>query len=489
MHNLIYADASTSKRRVFVEHADNTRLVFRDGDRIYLFTAGDGIAPDGFSTDARMGLWSEERIALVQATRLAFGETTLWQSDRPVDVELDLVEGSISLDKDALRTAIQKLRKSNTAITHAEPDPAPQLKTRETPVDFEVTASLITQAGTKAAVALGSRSQCVAYSVDVDGEVRPAWTTVSDGRVNAIAKMTGPSGETRTVFGTQNGELVAVGPDGGVCWRSRIEALNPIEARIVSLVAGDVDSDGVDELFVGTERWYVHAFGATGRPRWKKPAYARQMMSLALGDLSGNGADDLLIGTSYYTLNAYDAQGRILFAHSAEPMFQRVIVADLDGDRRSEAVAANVNNITVLDVDRTKLKPVEYRKGMNPPRAARSVRFRFDAGDPVHALAVSGLDNNRERTIVAGAESGFIFQLDRHGKPKRLVDVGDAVLCLATDDEQIVAGLRNGEVRAFDQKLSVRGVGRLSHEIKAISLDRHGILCVTKRSIGWLGWN
>lgn len=490
LHNLIYAGASKAKRRVFVERADNDRLVFRDGERVHLFAAGAGIAPDGFSTDARMGLWSEERIALAQATRLTFGETVLWRSDKAIDVEFDLGQGTLPLDQDALRAAIDKLRESApTTIAQTEQNPVPRLKTVETPLDFEVTASLINQAGAKANAILGSRSHCAAYSVDVHGKVRPAWTVAGDGRVNAISKMTGPSGESLTVFGTQKGELVAVGPDGGIRWRGRIEALNAIESRIVSLAAGDVDSDGVDELFVGTARWYVHAFDASGQTKWKQPVYARQMMSLALGDLSGDGTDELLIGTSYYTLNAYNALGKILFAHTAEPMFQRVLAADLDGDRRAEAVAANVNNITVLDVDRAKLKPVAYRKGMNPPRAARSVRFRFDAGDPVHALAVSSPDNNGERTIIAGAESGFIFQLSRHGKPQRFVDVGDAVLCLATDDERIAAGLRNGEIRAFDRNLSVQGVGRLDHEVKTISLNQRGVVGVTKRSIGWLGWD
>ena len=513
IHNLIHTHPTTENHRVTAEFADAGRIAFRDGERMHLFTADAGSSPAGMITDAKLAHWSPERIALARATSLRFGEIDLLRAKEPVDVEIDLLTGTAAFSKDssragvefnkpppqlrdALRTELSKLKKKEAPTETVAAASVSGFKAVETPLELQVTASLIASAGGSgdARVYVGNRSHCAAFSIGADGRAKPVWTAAADGQVNAIVRLKSSSGETLTVFGTQNGELAAIGPDGKVRWQYRIEELDPIEAKIVSLVAGDIDADGIDELFVGTARWYVHAFDAAGRHLWKKPAYARRMMSLALGDLSGDGSDDLLIGTSYYTLNAYNAQGKILFAHTEEPMFQRAIVADLDGDQRQEAIAANVNKITVIDVDRARLKPVEYRKGSQPPRP-RSVRFRFDAGDSIHALELATPVAGDNVEIIAGAESGFIYRINGSGEPKGFANTGDAVLCLApgrdpNDDWTVAAGLRNGSVVALDRNLKITRSAQLSHELKSLSLSRNGgVICVTKHSIGWLGWN
>ncbi|MEO1997935.1 MAG: hypothetical protein ABGZ17_21955, partial [Planctomycetaceae bacterium] len=212
--------------------------------------------------------------------------------------------------------------------------------------------------------------------------------------------------------------------------------------------------------------------------------------SLSLGDLTGNGQQDLLVGSSYYTLSGYDAQGQVLFGHVGEPVFQHVLVSDLDGDQQPEAVASNGSHLIVLDVQRTKIVPQTYIKGMNLPRCT-GVRFQFDTGDRIRTLQVTDGNRDQKRRILVGSDSGFVYCFDQRGQLLHLRGMGDAVVALAVgrqaDGRPLIAvSQQNGLVTVLDASFTPLGHGRFRGPVRWLGVRPDGILCVTRNSIGVL---
>lgn len=240
-----------------------------------------------------------------------------------------------------------------------------------------------------------------------------------------------------------------------------------------SPVFADLDRDGRDELLVGTDDGRIHALRADGRSlpgwpvladevaywpgraRWRAEGLTAPRGAFVVGapvvtDLDGDGRDDVAAADLEGNVYAWDARGRRLPAFAstrrdgrtvarvrtdrrfaadspaAQDRFNRtlpgiagaLVAADLDGDRRSELVAASLDRhvyawhadgrpvagFPVLLADPatvTAVDPVTHKVTFDP--AARA-----DPGGALLATpAVGDLDGDGRVEIVVGAQESY----------------------------------------------------------------------------------
>jgi len=505
--NLIFTHDSVDPPLARCHASTPDHLVFSDGDQHQLLCMTHDAVPAPFSIDANLVLFDGRRISLVQATSLRIGETECFRATEPVDCELDVVTQTVSLSRQsrgkqftwtpspdlqsALATVITNVRKNTTSQLAVRETVTNPLKTSETELAYKVLTAIVPDAGADSnqAIVVGTSNGCRSLHVDNEAKVNPDWHFSTNSPITALTRSRRNSAGAAILYGTDAGDIALLSSNGQEQWHRRLTGTQRLSRQVTCLLADDIDLDGQNEVIAGTGLWNVHAFDDGGRDLWNTSAYARRILSLAAGALSGNGEKDLVIGTSYYTLSAYNARGQVLFAYTGEPRFQHVLVNDLDADQQPEVIAANANRLVVLDVQRDRLQPRTYVKGMNLPRAS-SVRFQFDAGDEVNSVMVVDSNTDTSPAIIAGTESGYVYCFDAHGKLLHLRNAGDAIRALASGQDAdgrsiIVAALSNHPVVVV-MDVTLKPIGRaiFKHPVRWISVRTDGVLCVTPKSVG-----
>jgi len=527
-HNVICAFPSTRPRVLSCASGAPGHLLLAERGSVALFFVDADVVPNPFVTDARMGLINQDRIALVRATTIKTAGLELLRSTRPVDVEFDVVEGTATFSHGSVgevrligsgtplrlggrKQSVQwtppvglsdRLRESLVASQHSlqvaqptETSPIsrlPRMEVVQTGIERNIHAFLAPPGdGTEGdTVVLGTDSACEAIRFDSKGKGRVLWRASSDAAVTALAWASLLQTDTpAVVFGSEDGTIVAADVRGKVLWQHQLKAPKRLQRQITSLTAGDVDGDGRGEIVAGSASWNVYCLDGNGRELWTQPAYAHRVTCLATGDITGNGGAEVLVGTSYYTLSAFDAEGRVLLGHRANPLFGKVIVAELDDDGRKEIIAANGSDVLALDIAREKIEPRAYTKGMSMPRLT-SERFRFRTGDDVGDLSVCDLDGDGKPEIVAVSDTGFIYCFDGSGRLRATFNAGDAACALTTGpslngESMVAAGSRDGHVLVLDKALKPLGRAKLRHPAQWLTIggDRMSVICVTRRSV------
>jgi len=526
IHNVIYTSATAQPRDLRTRTVSADSVMWIEHDRASLLCVNPAEIPAPFVTDAELAFLSPDKLALARVKSFRLGDVELLAADTPVDVELNLSSGSVVFSnksrgtvtltdpkmvhqltnrtltfrwippprlQQALHKALMSLWRSSPSIEIAEARPdVTQIPVSETTRDSTVLAALVPGNGSQHNVPLviGTTVGCQSVSVGSDGQVVENWQVKSPAPVTALARSDATSNDAITLYGTRQGDVVALQPDGQVQWKQLLQTGHGSERHVTRMVSGDLDDDGRDELIVGTANWNVHALNATGRNLWTVPAYARRITALDVGDLNGDGQQDILIGSSYYTLSAYDARGRVLFGYTGEPVFQFAFIRDLDDDQQSEVVVANGAKLLVLDVQRDGLIPRVYHKGMNLAKGT-TVRFQFDTGDRIQALRVVDIDQNQKLDIIAGSDSGFIYVFDHQGRLRHMRDLKSGIVALATGRGRagkfgIAASLEDGRVILCDDTLTPSAWGQFGRPVRWLSMRAQDVVCVTSKSVGVL---
>jgi hypothetical protein len=149
-----------------------------------------------------------------------------------------------------------------------------------------------------------------------------------------------------TFFGVYNSYIGAFNADGSVRSGWLHHAANYTTAPPV---LGDVDGDGIDELFVDEEDWYLHAYRADGTvlPGWPQHTTSGQFVNMpALADLDGDGRPEIIAAGGWSTggtdLYAWHGNGQAVsgFPVHFPDGFAKVQLAigDVDGDGQLEIV-------------------------------------------------------------------------------------------------------------------------------------------------------
>ncbi|MBD3387787.1 MAG: hypothetical protein GF416_01950 [Candidatus Altiarchaeales archaeon] len=218
-------------------------------------------------------------------------------------------------------------------------------------------------------------------------------------------------------------DIIAVSYDKSSCSKSNfIYAVNGLGKEEIwkysvgnsepySLEVADLDGDGSDEVIVGLiykvkssykpcERSYSHESAVLVLNNEKRLIWQFETIgaaiSLAAGDVTGDGRKEVIVG-SYPTLYVLDADGGLIWKKSdvINTYVEDVAVADLDGDNRSEVIAAS-NEVYVFDQEGDLLW-----KGMTDSR--------------VYSVAAGDLDNDGVPEVIAGSASIYVF--DAKGTP------------------------------------------------------------------------
>ena len=145
-------------------------------------------------------------------------------------------------------------------------------------------------------------------------------------------------------------EVYAVAPDGSflyafdadlgdVLWRNWL----PGDATpgTPSLVAGDLDSDGVGEILVGLPNGRVYAVESTGEIRWSAQPGAEAALALGLGDVNGDAKLEVLAASLDGSLYALDTKGNILWRfETGGALVHPPVLCDVDQDVKTDLVFA-----------------------------------------------------------------------------------------------------------------------------------------------------
>ncbi len=203
----------------------------------------------------------------------------------------------------------------------------------------------------------------------------------------------------------------------------------------------DLDGDGIQEVFCGTEYyWWGTARSRDGRRIW---AYSSRsgprVNAVAAGNIDADPGQEVIAGGADGNLHALDnANGRLLWKYNTGDEVTGVVCADLAGDGRREIVASSLG-FDLVAVD----------------GAGRRL-WRLDTGNPVIALCkISG--PGRVPYFVFANRDGRIGVVDRNGRFLCARDYGVSVNALIAvrgakngPRDRFVAALNDGRLVAFD---------------------------------------
>ncbi|HOJ32616.1 MAG TPA: PQQ-binding-like beta-propeller repeat protein [Candidatus Hydrogenedentes bacterium] len=140
----------------------------------------------------------------------------------------------------------------------------------------------------------------------VIGGASPTWAT------GAPIIFSASDGSLRVAVPAAEGVLLCLNGEGSVLWRKTLRG--PIAS---ALSAGDLDADGIAEIFAITQLGVIYRFSENGEPLWEIDMQGRTLAAGAILDVDGDGKRDFVLATQQGLLLALDNQGRIFYEWQA----------------------------------------------------------------------------------------------------------------------------------------------------------------------------
>lgn len=268
-------------------------------------------------------------------------------------------------------------------------------------------------------------------------------------KVSAVAPYPGAAGAARYLVGllpatpaaillpldgpSETGTLVALDAGGRELWRTDMPFGNMHRALIRTIFTANFEPGKPPVIIAGTTSWmFVSLDAADGKIRHRFPVLHPATIAAA-ADLDGDGVDELGVGCEYYYLRIYDRNAEPLLTSSLDaPIALTFAAAELDGKPNPEFYTGRSDGTLVQIVPGGKKKFVlkEFNLGGPPAGCAvlnqsllhvstlgevtgfdgSRVRTAGNLGAPVAAFAgVGGL-------LLAADETGLIHRLGPDGK-------------------------------------------------------------------------
>jgi len=413
--------------------ADGVVLI-KDGDRIICL----GIGPAAFKlgdaqmeVDAKQFMLGRDALAVDGATRVRW-RGSLVSSDRPVSVEKSLSDGQ--------RARAADLRKAWGAASRPEKAPPPELTAKTEGMGVKWTARL------------GAAVLDIAQG-DVDGDGQPEiavgcddgrtrllndageqlWEFKAGGKINSVAiEDIDGDGKGEIIAGSDDRCCYVLNSDGTERWHYQGAAgHDPYWRRywkageVEKVLAADVNGDGRKEIIFAAANMHIHACDVMGNLLWRFKQYG-VCTSILAADVTGDGRMEVIGGpakiTCYSNCHVIDEKGKSISRYGNDgwaSALTAVCAGDLDSDGAPEVICGtNMNNIYALNASSGKL--------------AR--RWKYTAGDVINSLCTARLKHGKERHVIGGSASEYVYALTPDGKVAWTTNLHDTVRQVAARD-------------------------------------------------------
>lgn len=121
----------------------------------------------------------------------------------------------------------------------------------------------------------------------------------------------------------------------------------------MSLVLGDVDGDGSEEIVAGDVLGNVHFLDSDGKPRWRKRVAGSAISCLEIGNINGDGKLEVLLGTHEDGIFALSDSGNELW-HASKKLpetrrnpgaklswIRSIVIDDINADGKPEVITGS----------------------------------------------------------------------------------------------------------------------------------------------------
>lgn len=317
--------------------------------------------------------------------------------------------------------------------------------------------------------------------LDHDGRIDWKRETGADVRAVHLADLE----EGRLLAGGRDRALTMFDSKGEVCWRRAFSQSHGVDQNVNAVTTADLTGDGNPVVLAATDGWLVWALAPDGGEVWQRQIEHHAARTMVVGDVEGDGRQEILVGAEYYTSNLLEADGSIRWTVNGGPCFTALALADLNGDGVKESVYGAMDG-NVYAVDSISGRTLwtanlgdDVRRGATVPGsgfAAGSVsghvalltgaggkRWRRDLDGAVTGLVI--LEAGGEEMIVAGTSDGWVVFLSPDGEVagshrmeagvtvlKSLTVLGESALLVGTDGGGVSA-LRP-DPAAFDLRIN-----------------------------------
>ncbi len=283
--------------------------------------------------------------------------------------------------------------------------------------------------------------------LDPDGRIR--WTRATRAEVRAVHLADLKEG--RLLAGGRDRALTLFDSGGGVCWKRRFSESHGVDQNVNAVTTADLTGDGNPVILTATDGWLVWALASDGEEVWQRQIEHHAARTMVVGDVEGDGRQEILVGAEYYTSNLLEADGRIRWTVNGGPCFSALALADLNGDGVKESVYGAMDG-NVYTVDSTSGEVLWTANLGDDVRHGVTVgRYGFAAGsESGHVALLSGTGGKRWHRDLDGAVTGLV-----------LLEAGEA--------ETIVAGTSDGWIVFLSQDGEIAGSHRMEAGVTVLS--------------------
>jgi len=319
-------------------------------------------------------------------------------------------------------------------------------------------------AGTAAREVLAlSPDGCVLWQRELGAEVRTVCAT--------------GLGRAAVVAGGCDCALTALSADGEQCWRREFGISHGRDQIVNCVEVADLLGTGQQTIVAATDGWLVWALDPAGEELWQRQIEHHAARSLVIGDVEGDGRQEILVGTEYYNSNLLEADGQIRWTIRGGPSFTALALCDLDGDGVLESVYGSMDgNVYAVDSNTGQIRwranlgddvdcgvAIHAATGWELVAGSRSGnvaglgpdgqrRWRRDLESPVTGLISLSWPGVGE-TIAVGTANGWLVLLSPEGEITGGMRLESGVTCLQAcdpeDGPRLLVGTAGGAIRAF----------------------------------------
>jgi hypothetical protein len=450
------------------------------------------------SGQAEVWALGEGWFALCNGTTLSC-EETIFQSDRPVSLEMDLATGEGIVVSDAptritvcgqtleVQPGRHEIHVDGTAAPSLPTDALAGLSDRDglrVSAAASAKASELEPAWTRE---MGSGVRSVAAAdggmvvgtqagevVVLDGEGQPGWRFEAGDAVNSVCFVDPASPEAGVAAGSDDRHLYLLDAEGNQVW-SRMFALfrgtwdrYARNSAVERVLAADLRGDGASDILAAVSDRQLHCFDLDGNERWSFMIYGI-FDPLRVADLNGNGCLEVIGGPGRITCGGscyvLDANGKQAASHGLDGWASMMPACDVwvgNGGEHLVACGTTRSNVFGLKMDGSRL----------------DVLWKQAVGEEVRALAVGDVNGDGRPEVAAGSDCFYLYLFSEVGTEQWRRNLGAPVERVLLSDltgngrPEIVAGCEDGSVFVLDGEGQTIALHRASATIHTMAAGR-----------------